>query len=324
MSKKKLLLFLSLLLAVLVGLLAFREGYHRGLSQCSQCHVNLHPHHFGAEFLTTFPNGVKFIGQFSAIMERELLRDGYYEPGTVAVLQKSAQYLKGKMSSATYVDIGANVGMSLLPVAPLVDKVIAVEPYPPVLIRLKKNVEINNFDHVAIVEKGLGNSRGRVKFALPPDWHSGVGSFSKDVFDHNSYLRDLHHESLEKSETYFDIVPGDELLDGQSVELLKIDVEGYERYVLEGMQKLLKTSRPIVIMELNRNADGGFTTEAELKNLFPAGSSFYQIGDPQSSACLSSFVFQENDFRQVQLFIVSSDHKELADNLMSQNCDSLS
>jgi hypothetical protein len=55
---------------------------------------------------------------------------------------------------------------------------------------------------------------------------------------------------------------------------MKIDVEGYEKSVLKGMQKTLARYRPKIVMEFSDTTRESISSLDELLGLFPAG---YQI-----------------------------------------------
>jgi FkbM family methyltransferase len=116
-------------------------------------------------------------------------------------------------------DIGANIGLTSLTAATRVGasgKVFAIEPHPRIFKFLKGNVSINRVQNVHLYNLALGNSSGKVGFA---DGRSD---------DHNSVLPAA--AALEVSMVRLD----DLNFDRQPIALLKIDVEGYEKFVLEG------------------------------------------------------------------------------------------
>ena len=67
------------------------------------------------------------------------------------------KHLKSSCVGGVFVDIGANVGFYSLTLAKSVDRVIAVEPNPAALIRLKYNVSLNDLtDKLTILPVGIG------------------------------------------------------------------------------------------------------------------------------------------------------------------------
>jgi FkbM family methyltransferase len=310
--------FFSILFAGLIGV----EGYRKGVKYGKEGRIPIHPIHKNFSFSTTLPNGLTYVGNGGSNLDLIVLELGYYEPHTIQVLQESARWLSAKGHSNTYLDIGANVGLHTLAMSPLVNKVIAVEPYPVVLSTLHQHISLNKLTNVEVLELGFGNKNDKLKFVAPPDKDIGIGTFSTDVYDNNPFFKNRHHKTLESSELYFDIVPGDTVLKDQAIDILKVDIEGYERYALEGLKEVLQKNKPVVVMKLNQNRDGGFISSEQLESTLP-DYTFYRITDDSHSPCLSTFKFDPNYKGQTQLFGVTEAYRDLSVKLMSTKCDEL-
>ncbi len=142
----------------------------------------------------------------------------------VKVLSSSKEYdkkeiaaLKGACRNGVFVDVGANVGYYSLAVATGgAQNVIAIEPNPPTLSRLRFNIQINGFDQlITTVPVGIG-PLGEAKF------------FSANDLGSASLIEDPSHKNTSitiQTRPLMDIVKehGVEKIDG-----MKIDVEGME------------------------------------------------------------------------------------------------
>lgn len=308
----------SLLFAGIIGM----EGYRKGVKDGKEGRIPIHPVHKNFNFTTTLPNGLTYIGNGGSNLDLIVLELGYYEPQTIQVLQESARWLSSQGHSNTYLDIGANVGLHILAMAPLVNKAIAVEPYPVVLSTLHQHMAVNKLTNVEVLEVGFSNKKDKLKFVAPPDKDIGIGTFSTDVYDNNPLFRNRHHKTLETSEMYFDVVPGDTVLKDQPVDILKVDIEGYERFALEGLKEVLQKNKPVVVMELNQNNDGGFVSRDQLESTLP-GYTFYKITSDSKEPCISSFTFNPDFKGQTQIFAVTASNGDLATRLMSTRCNEL-
>lgn len=107
---------------------------------------------------------------FDSAVERVLLlRPQKYCPGELAFLRQCLA------SGGTLIDAGANVGAMSLPFAQLTDvEIVAVEPVPTALSRLRFNVAANGFRNMRIEAAALSDKEGFAKFFV----HGGNIGFS--------------------------------------------------------------------------------------------------------------------------------------------------
>lgn len=137
-------------------------------------------------------------------------------------------------------DIGANTGVfSLLACSSNPSsRVIAFEPVPEANSRLAENVRINAWQHRCECRKeAVSSAPGTAKMHVP---------YGKTPY------ASLHCEGQNHLDGFLVEVPVvtiDGTLAGTAVDLVKIDVEGHEDKVLEGMRGVLAQSRPLIIVE---------------------------------------------------------------------------
>ncbi len=143
------------------------------------------------------------------------------------------------------VDLGANIGYFTLLAAKLVGKngkVFSLEPEPKNFSYLKKNIEINNYSQVIANQKAVSNKNGKTKLYVCSydtghhtiNQYSGIEAYSRG--------RKSKEESIE-----IETVTLDSFLEGRtdSVDVIKMDVEGAEALVLAGMDKTLRSNQGI-------------------------------------------------------------------------------
>jgi len=138
----------------------------------------------------------------------------------------------------TFVDVGSNVGSyTILACAARGARGYAIEPVPSTYERLLNNMRLNGIDsRVVCLNIGIGSKRGRIQF-----------TGGNDTTNHA-----LPPGSSDETSIAVEVHPLDEVLDGESPTLMKVDVEGYETLLVEGAQQTLKKdSLQAVIMELN-------------------------------------------------------------------------
>jgi FkbM family methyltransferase len=139
-------------------------------------------------------------------------------------------------------DIGSNFGYySLLAAETNPDCVLhAFEPAPMTFMKLQKNVQLNGYTNIVCNNIGLSNSRGVLPLYLANDDNSGMTSLSKP----QSFSGEVVNVSVEIFDEFINE------LNSRQVDLVKIDVEGNEFNVLNGMRNALSTCRPVVFIEI--------------------------------------------------------------------------
>lgn len=138
----------------------------------------------------------------------------------------------------TFVDAGASIGFFTLLAARLVGQagtVVAFEPQPEAAEAVRRNVELNGFEGVTVVEAALSSRAGDALL-------SGVGSATARLVegDHGS-------AAVRVARTSLDVFLGEH--GDVAPDLVKIDVEGHEADVLDGMRSTLATQRPVLLIE---------------------------------------------------------------------------
>jgi len=140
-----------------------------------------------------------------------------------------------------FLDIGANVGAyTVLAAGHVGANVIAIEPIPATFLSLQKNIQVNNLqDKVTALEAGAGAKEGLLRFTSNLDTVNHVASQSKEeVIPNTIQVRMVTIDSV--------------LKDKKKPTMIKIDVEGFETEVLNGMQNTLEDYKlKAVIIELN-------------------------------------------------------------------------
>ncbi len=141
----------------------------------------------------------------------------------------------------TVYDIGANIGYVSLSLAKRVGpagKVIAFEPVPRNIEAFRQNIEINALPNVRLLEAAASTHAGEavIRMAENPSTASLV----------------WHRNDPSATEFHTKTVSIDELVEAGEIsypKFVKIDVEGAEGSVLQGMRRTLAAVRPILFVE---------------------------------------------------------------------------
>jgi FkbM family methyltransferase len=132
------------------------------------------------------------------------------------------------------VDVGAMIGYYTVILAKYVGptgRVHAFEPDPDNFALLASNVELNGYDHVRCTNALVGSGAGRGQLWRAP---SNRG-------DHHAF------QTAGRDAVDVDVVALDDVFD-EPVDLVKIDVQGYESHVLAGMRGLIGRSPQLAML----------------------------------------------------------------------------
>lgn len=176
-----------------------------------------------------------FLGVKNSIQSNIIFND-YNEEFILSVIEK---YMK---LDYIFIDIGANVGVHTLTAASINsnNEIYSFEPEPENFLELIKNIEANNFKNILPFKVALGNQISNVMLNVNDGWNKGKHSLKSHITNLKRQVAvpvlklDLFEESLKNKKI-----------------LLKIDVEGFEKEVLEGSSTVLNaTDNVVLIIEL--------------------------------------------------------------------------
>ena len=168
-----------------------------------------------------------------------ILHSGTYEPIITELFKK---YLKHGMN---VIDVGANIGWFSLLSAHLVGSKGLVYSFEPGTINGKIlciNKQFNKFDNIKIIHAAASDKIESLDYS---------SSFSNGFV---SQMTDVSNEEILSSDIVFGIPIDDVIPESLPVNLIKVDVEGYEMKVLSGALKIIKKWNPIIIAEFSEGA----------------------------------------------------------------------
>lgn len=170
-------------------------------------------------------------------VELSLFETGTYEKGTIQLLTDLLR------PGSTFLDIGANIGLLSAIASKRVGatgKIIAVEANPKTVEILRHNLALNRCENVEIYPLALGSENGTA--TLYENWDVNRGGAS--------LLSQGDEKGIEVPVRRLD-----QLLTDEVVDVLKIDVEGFELEVLKGGLELLKAQQPVLIIEVSEQRE---------------------------------------------------------------------
>lgn len=195
-------------------------------------------------WLNNFRDGrVSFVHQIGTIKlnlyRNSILCKFIYDSFEESEILFTRKFLK---SGDCFVDAGANIGLFSLNAASCVGSlghVYAFEPAPVTFVRLQENVKLNQFDNITLVNAGLSDKNERLQLQVSLSGFDAWNSFaSLDCLGDKTTVN-------VPVVTIYDYMLNQGIL---NVTLLKIDVEGWEMYVLKGATELMKSENAPVLM----------------------------------------------------------------------------
>lgn len=213
------------------------------------------------------------------LIDRCIIAFGTYDPSLHAIIQQRVR------PGAICFDVGANIGsvtVHLANCAGPAGRVHAFEPCPPVLARLRENVQRNHMEsRIAIHEIALGDHVGTatMRFACPEAANQGMASIVGDDRGPLSQRSEVTLSTL------------DEFMDRQQVarvDFIKVDIQGAECAFLEGGRRTLSAQGPDLLIEVDPSQlhEAGAETGSLLKELEALGYNIYEASRGRPGAAI--------------------------------------
>jgi len=149
-------------------------------------------------------------------------------------------------------DIGSNIGLLTLKSSSLVGDeghVYSFEANPKIANFQRSNIKLNKFENITLTNSAIGNKTGTVRF---------IDSLEDDTMNKVDFSDSALEVKIDKI---------DNIISNCTINLLKVDVEGFELFVLEGAKKVLTSTECIFFEVCNQNFEKFGYTSVDLFNL---------------------------------------------------------
>lgn len=190
------------------------------------------------------------------------------------------------------IDVGASIGLYTVLLGKLIGPtghVLSFEPFPPVVNYLKQNIKLNELNNVTVIEKAVAEEEGTLDFHVYPkgcDVYNSLGAANRP------------EEQIQAVQTIPVVVTSLDAVANkagiETIDLLKIDVEGAEERVLKGAEKLIRRSPKVqIVMEIYEPSaqQCGCSSARLIKMLSEWGFSMFEIGPGGVPICCSAADF---------------------------------
>lgn len=152
---------------------------------------------------------------------------------------------------STAIDVGANVGQMSIAYSRIARQVYAVEADPYMAGVLRKNVALNLVDNCMVLEAAAWDVTGERLPYPEPDLKRFESLGSYGVTPDSTSERTVVSVALDDLEL-------------QDLSFVKIDAQGSDLRVMQGLRKTIERCRPVIVYEYEPVFDADFhTTEAD-------------------------------------------------------------
>jgi FkbM family methyltransferase len=175
---------------------------------------------------------------------------GLWETENINALDRAARKLGLLKKDIVIADVGANMGYYSMYFAKYYSaqsRIYAFEPSVSILDVLKKNIDVNHFENVVIVEAACSENTGTVEFYIGHNHHS---SSMIDTWGDNLASGTRTIVNSVSLDDYFEHVN-----EGNYPDLIKMDIEGAGVYALKGCKRCVEMKRPLFLMESHTGAE---------------------------------------------------------------------
>lgn len=150
----------------------------------------------------------------------------------------------------TILNAGANLGLVCLPISLFCDKVYAFEPLPRIFEYLKRNIENNKIQNIEAFNCALGDAEDILQME-PYGWDKTPKDSGHSVIVNRSYNYGSLEQYVPKTNAGIIDVKAKTIdsYEFKDLDILLLDTEGYEPYVIEGSKKTIQQHKPYIIIE---------------------------------------------------------------------------
>lgn len=224
---------------------------------------------FGLRYEGNLQDGIEFALYYYGAFEKPLL---FFMRNAIHAISASKNQTADSpvgTSGTCFCDIGSNIGQHALFMSNHADQIHAFEPFDEVRGRLSHHIALNNLKNIQVHSVGLGETTGEFDFYAPSGGNRGIGSFVASTKDKGNVP--IGKLQVARGDDYF-------LTSGiNNIQMMKIDVEGFEKGVLRGLSQTLETCRPIVVCEVTYGEPESFASLQELQTALPDGYGIFQF-----------------------------------------------
>lgn len=246
------------------------------------------PAYYG--FVDTPHDFVMFLGGNDDGIALRYFYDQPFEEMTIPIWKSLVQDAK------LILDVGAHTGTySLLSALNSKADVYAFEPFLPNFSRLLLNLRANHVNRVLAIPRAASSTEGTFDFSINSSmWYLSSGGHLGNDGKHRIAVSTCKIDSYTKD---------------KHVDLIKIDTEGHEPFVIQGAMQTIAASKPTLMLEWNNYTSGIEDIKQTEDFLHNQGYKFYAVDDKEKKLfAVDTFRDRGSEFERNFFAAAREDH----------------
>jgi FkbM family methyltransferase len=212
--------------------------------------------------------GKRYQGDMAQWVDWKVFAYGCSNYNELSLLRDLAAEIRRQRSKVVFFDIGANVGHHTLFMASHADQVIAFEPFADICRLIEQKIAMNKLSNVRLFPVALGVNDEVKKYHPGGAVNSGTGTFMPEEIGTYQEPIDVQVRNGDALCAEYDL---------PRIDLIKIDVEGFEPLVFQGLAGRIHEERPPILSELTDRSRSGFGSESAMRAMFWDGAVFAAV-----------------------------------------------
>lgn len=196
-------------------------------------------------------DGVQMKLNLDDLLQQHIFTYGYYEKDATEMWKHC---IKG---AKNVVDIGANVGYYSIITAKYGPKDVQIYSFEPMTRtnqRAWENIKLNAFNNIHLQKLAVSDTTKKETIAMGESANWGGSKIVHDAVSDKVHSEQIETVTLDAFVAEHNI---------QQIDVVKMDIEGYEPFALKGMQASLAKFKPIVFIEIEEVLLSKFNYKAE-------------------------------------------------------------
>ena len=175
------------------------------------------------------------------------------------------------------IDVGANIGSYSVIMAPICKKLISIEPHPSFRESLARNIALNQFENVQILDFAISRAEGFATLYGPREDSSNKTATLKNLTE---------YQPQNSVEIPVQLVTLDSICKNEAkIDFIKIDCDWHDAEIILSAKETIKKHQPIILFEdlgsfppqWDKKDDVHAEYEEAYKFLHSSGYSIYKV-----------------------------------------------